>query len=283
MPLGAALASNADLGGRWLRITADDERVPITVEQAKTRVRFDLSGVEPGLYSIAGYTFSPPYNAWAARPGVVKVVSDSVNLPVAVIAPIHTFAYSHQGQRISACVDVPDGTRIRGTYENRRAARSRRDQWLAPQAIESGRPEFCFHNPRAELTGSIRLRFELESPDGTVTHVVSPDTMTGLQGHGACAESKTVCCDFPGAVTDVPGEGGAGAAGGAEAVAGEGGAANPMAGPDASATPPAARGDGGCAVASRGGRPGARSLLLPFCMLTLSLLASRHGRRRSAR
>ena len=85
IPQDDMLAKNAALTGRFMRITADDARVPITLAQAKTAVHWDLSGVAPGAYTFAGYIFSPPYNGWAPRPGLVKVKDAQHDVPAAVI------------------------------------------------------------------------------------------------------------------------------------------------------------------------------------------------------
>lgn len=250
VPLGAVLAANEDLGGRWFRITPDDARVPITAEQAKSGVRFDLSDVEPGLYTIAGYIFSPPYNAWAVRPGIVKVVSADVDPPVVVLDRIHAFAFAYQGRRVPACVDVPDGTRIRGRYRVQERPEAGAIEWLPQRVIESGQAEFCFHNPRPELTGSVRLWLELETPDGSVTRVVSPDTLTALSGQGVCTPSADICCDFEGAVTEaLAGAGGAPLGGASGGGAGEAppaaGAGAPLADEGSGCSATAARRDGG--------------------------------------
>jgi hypothetical protein len=82
LPPARVLETRPDLTGSWLRITADDARRPITASQALAPVRWDLADVPAGVYTVAGYVFSPPYNAWAPRSGVVKIV-DAEHSPAA--------------------------------------------------------------------------------------------------------------------------------------------------------------------------------------------------------
>ena len=55
------LLARADLAGHWLDVSST--RVPITIEQASKGLTWKLNGVAPGVYQIAGYIFSPPFNA----------------------------------------------------------------------------------------------------------------------------------------------------------------------------------------------------------------------------
>ena len=55
---------------------ADDQRRPITFAAAAEPVVWDTSGVAPGTWVIAGYTWEPPYNLWRRAPWVVRVFDD---------------------------------------------------------------------------------------------------------------------------------------------------------------------------------------------------------------
>jgi hypothetical protein len=62
--------------GCFTRITDDDDRRPISFEQAAAGVEWDTSAVDRGVWSIAGYTFEPTLNLWRDRPGFVKILDD---------------------------------------------------------------------------------------------------------------------------------------------------------------------------------------------------------------
>jgi hypothetical protein len=199
VPVGAVLADSAGLKGLWLRITNDEARVPITSAQAQHGVSWNLSGIAPGVYTVAGYIFSPPYNGWAIRPGVVKVVDAAQDAPAGTIDNVQEFVFSYQGRRVAACLDVPAGTRLDAYFHVEERAEAGWMQWVQGRDVSSGQLELCFHQPNPKLTGSVRLRFDLTAPDGKTTTLYSPDTMTELDGSGRCLASDTLCCDFPGA------------------------------------------------------------------------------------
>jgi hypothetical protein len=188
------LESEPGFEGQWLRVTADDARVPITRAQSFRGVRWDLSQVEPGIYSIAGYIFSPPYNGWEARPGVVKLTRKGVNPPAAVLDRVQETLFGGQGRRVSACVDVPAGTRMRATANYEDMATHEWVPWGQEQTISTGRVDLCFVNPRPMQGGTVRVRLELTDPEGNVSAFYSPDTLTVLSGAQPCEESSTVCC-----------------------------------------------------------------------------------------
>jgi hypothetical protein len=198
VPDGTTLADSSALAGLWQRVTQDDARVPITLEQAKQGARWNVQDVTPGVYSIAAYIFSPPYNGWAVRPGVIKVVDGEHDMPAGTIDSIDEFVFSYQGRRVSACLDVPKGTRLDAYFNVEERPEAGWMRWISGREVESGQLDLCFHDPKPELTGSVRMRFDLTGPDGTLTTLHSADTITALQGSGPCIASDTLCCDFEG-------------------------------------------------------------------------------------
>jgi hypothetical protein len=66
-----------DTAPRWsdcfVRIIADDARVPITEGQAEMGVEWDTSGLTAGPWVVEGYTWEPENNLWSPRRGVVRV------------------------------------------------------------------------------------------------------------------------------------------------------------------------------------------------------------------
>lgn len=209
------LESTAAFEHLWLRITADDARVPITRAQSFRPVTWDLSQVDPGIYSVAGYIFSPPYNGWEIRPGLIKLTRKGVNAPAAVLDRVQETLFGAQGRRVGACVDVPEGTRMRAfvLYQDRGDAGW--VPWTESQPVSTGRVDLCFHNPMPAQAGTVRLRLDLTDPSGETTSFHTPDTITLLSGTQACTESATVCCHAA-----APDPGGA-VAGGAAVMPGE--------------------------------------------------------------
>jgi hypothetical protein len=265
LPPARVLETRPDLDGQWLRITADDARRPITANQALLPVRWQLADVPAGVYTVSGYVFSPPYNAWAARPGVVKVV-DADNDPAAgALDPVNEVVFAYQGRRVHGCVDVPDDTKLDAYYFLEEKPDLGWQPWIADKPIQSGDLELCFHVDQPDVVGSIRLRWDLHPPgDGAVTTIRTKDTFTWLPGSGDCTESATHCCDFPGkdAGPKDAGAAGAGGAGGSSADAGT-----------PSQPAPAADSGGGCAVAERGAVP--RHGVLCSAVSLLALAAAR--------
>jgi hypothetical protein len=283
VPDDAVLDNNAQLAGRWLRITADDARAPITVERAQQGARWELSSVEPGLYTIVAYIFSPPYNGWAPREGLVKVVDGESDLPAAVIEPLHELLFSYQGKRVRACVHAPEGTMLSALVAVQERPEHGWLPWLPLRAAPDGPLELCFNHPRPELTGTVRLRFDLQSPAGTTTTVYSPDTITALAGDGQCIATEAICCDGtegaePPACPDAAGTS-------CEPRADAGGIRDASDAPDAgteAAAPPRRDerdGSGGCAVLAPRRTPASPRAVLVLLLVCLS----RSGRLRAAR
>jgi hypothetical protein len=284
LPAEAVLESRRDLEGLWLRITADDARRPITRVAARMPVVWDLSDVAPGVYSVLGYVFSPPFNAWVRRAGVVKVKDGERDPLAGELAGIMEAVFSYQGRRVRGCLDVPSGSKLSAFYFAEDKPELGWLPWLTEQPVVSGEQSLCLHLDRSDIVGSIRVRWDLHAPDGeVVTSVRSRDTLTWLQGKGTCKESEQFCCDFPGAVTEPPPpEAAAGQAGlgGALGTGGATGSAGSVA--DAAETPRrgAAADGGGCSAAAACGERGAPSYAW---LLALGLCARWLSRRRTKR
>lgn len=96
--------------GCFTRITADDDRRPISFEQAAAGVAWDTSAVEPGVWSIAGYTFEPTLNLWRDRPGFVKIVDDPTDpeqdAPAVAVLVSEQAVEPGAAIVVEACVDV---------------------------------------------------------------------------------------------------------------------------------------------------------------------------------
>jgi hypothetical protein len=190
------LETQDELVGRWERVTGDDHRVPITGDQALSGLQWNVRVVEPGLYTVAGYIFSPPYNGWEIRSGLVSIVDHDRHPPAAVVSRVQESLFEGQGRRVRTCLYAPEGTRMRSSM----MVQEREDlgwmAWGEEMSVESGMVEQCFLPPQG-LTGSVRMRVELIAPDGSVAVFYSPDVVTMIPGSLPCTESDSICCEAP--------------------------------------------------------------------------------------
>ena len=279
VPPGTTLDDVPGLDGRWLRITADDARVPITMEQAEKGFAWDVCEVEPDIYTVTGFVWSPPYNAWAPRDGLVVVTDGELHRPVGQLDSVDEFLFSYQGRRVQGCLEVPEGTTVDGYFRIEERPEEGWLPWLEQEPAQSGRFELCFNNPRPELTGSARVRLDLTAPDGEGTSIYSRDTATSLSGDGECVETDTFCCDFEAAPLAAGDAAGDGDGDGVDADPSAAGSASDLA-DDADAGEGAAgeggpADEGGCSVAAAG-----RGGLFPSLFLLGVALAWACRRRR---
>lgn len=190
----AVLEENPAFQDRYRRITGDDARVSITLEQSLQGVRWDVSTTPTGVYTVAGYIFSPPYNGWEIRPGLVKISSAEHDPPAAVLDRVQEALFPGQGRRIGLCVDAVPGTRLR-TYARLEAEGAAWQEWGDEASVESGTIERCFHAPDPAWIGAVRIRADLIDAEGVARSYYSPDVLTQLPGKSPCVASESICCE----------------------------------------------------------------------------------------
>ena len=120
---------------------------------------------------------------------IVRAKRRNPNMPAAVLDSVHELLFSYQGRRVSACVDTPQGSRLRGYFRLEGAEEAEWVSWLEDQDVSTGMLELCF--PGTERSGSVRLRLDIEAPDGTTASFHSPDTITSLAGENVLRFSTT--------------------------------------------------------------------------------------------
>jgi len=257
------LAARPELSAYLLPFGDKGARVPITEEQARMGASWDLRAVPPGVYTVGGYVFSPPYNDWAVRAGVIKVVDGQTAVPAVAIEPLDAFVYAGQGRRITGCVDAPAGSTLRAWVRPEDQPGAAWEPWLEPQPLAElgppGRFELCWLNPAEGRANLLRVRVEVTAPDGQRSAAYSSDTLLAVATAAACAANDKTCCPAKQPATDEPGANGdagvSAGAGGAAGQAGQGGSAagagaggdpglDPRPSAGAAAGPPA-RGDDG--------------------------------------
>jgi len=100
----------------WLRITADDARVPISDAQALLGVDWDVTEVPSGVYTIWGYTWEPLTNVWAGRQGFVKVVQSTAQAaevgPAIALLIDNSEVTTGEPYPVQGCADVPAGSTV---------------------------------------------------------------------------------------------------------------------------------------------------------------------------
>jgi len=106
-----------DLDPQWQacveRLTADDERRPITFTAAAEGVNWDTSSVAPGAWVVEAFTHDPAFSIWSPRPGVYKLVDDpalSASGPAAAVLNGEEVVPSGEAVTIEGCVSAMEGS-----------------------------------------------------------------------------------------------------------------------------------------------------------------------------
>jgi MYXO-CTERM domain-containing protein len=115
------LESNTKWAGCWSRITEDDARRPIEQSMADAGVDWDTAGLEPGGYTVYGYTYQPPLNPWFIRPGVVKIHDGDADAAGPAAATFErtepdVVVYNGATVVIEGCVDSASPATVTGYY-----------------------------------------------------------------------------------------------------------------------------------------------------------------------
>lgn len=181
-----------DLKGRFIPLQNPAVRVPITRLQASMGVSWDLTQVAVGSYQVLGYVFSPPYNAWAVRPGLVKVEEDGQGPPAVTVQAVNARVFAGQGRRISGCAVAPPASTLEVLV--RSTAADAWEVWYGPEPVAAdGDFEYCLMNPG--LDGQLQVRVDVISPAGVRVSARPGDQMTFFAAPAACEPTSILCCD----------------------------------------------------------------------------------------
>ncbi len=168
----------------WLRITSDDERLPITLVQASRGVDWDTRDAPLGAYLVAGYTWEPSANLWTTRRGIVQIVDSTIprgHGPAIYFGRL-TGAIVHEGDgyQVTVCVDAEPGSTYRlawaidapgpPTWHDSNSGRIDTETELT----------IDFEIPYGFPGRAHRLRLEVESPEGRVHAAISRDLLVVL-------------------------------------------------------------------------------------------------------
>lgn len=114
------LESSPKWEGCWTRITADDERRPITFAAAAEPVLWDTTGLPVGPQVVYGYTWEPPFNIWAQRGGVVQVVDDldlASAPPALAVSSGEIIVYDDdEPAKVEGCVRAMEGATLTASF-----------------------------------------------------------------------------------------------------------------------------------------------------------------------
>jgi hypothetical protein len=200
----SVLAGRGDVTPYLFPLGGKDTRVPITEDQARMGVHWSLAGVAAGVYSFGGYVFSPPFNDWAMRSGVVKVIDGQRDVPAATLESIDAFLYAGQGRRVHGCVSAAAGSTLRAWVRSEEQPGSAWEPWLEPQPIDGDSIDLCLLNPAPGRAGLLRVRIEVTAPDGEHSVAYSPDTVLAVATAAGCTESAKTCCPAASSSTAAP-------------------------------------------------------------------------------
>lgn len=175
----ATLETSSVWAGCWTRITADDDRRPITDLAAAEPVTWDLANIDPGTWLIAGYTWEPPYNLWSRAPWVLRVVDEPVPInPQAAVSLADTTdtVYFDEVLELPICVDAAPGSTLTLEWA---PSKPELLEWSALDEVPLDGPTELLHPfvPPPESFGlTIVVRATVEQPLGASYegHALSP-------------------------------------------------------------------------------------------------------------
>jgi hypothetical protein len=187
------LESDPALASRVRPLVAGTARVPITEAQALAGVEWDLTDVPPGVYQIAAYVFSPPYNGWAVREGLIKVVdgADEESAPAVTLNRVAARLFAGQGRRVRGCVDAPVGSTLELSTRVQSALPGV-FELHATQAVTTGEFEVCLANEGRDDV--LEVRVEVRTPAAVVAATQSSDVLSLFSNAAACVPSELTCC-----------------------------------------------------------------------------------------
>lgn len=200
------LETSTRLQGKWVRITGEAERRPITCEAAEEPVVWDTDGVPDGVYTIWGYTWEPPNHAWRRRPGVVKLVTPEdpsfAEFPAVGVEFTRSDVYDGESATIRACVDAPAGTVLTARWAEAAGAF---EPFVSDLPVETGTEDLVFELPPDTDGEFVQYRFlvELEGPDGAraLDHRGGLAKFGGMRPPQVCPEGSHPSCPL-GSPTD---------------------------------------------------------------------------------
>jgi hypothetical protein len=178
------LEDSPRFAGCWWPILRADERRPITCAAARPGVDWDTTGLAPGAYVVAGYTYMPWLNRWRSRRGVYRVHDGDPDAapPAAAIFTREADVWSEQPIRLGACVDAPPGSTWRLDLAVMPDAPEPELDWqpfLPAAPVDGGELDIRFTLPPERAGTRLTARLVVEDPQArvAVAHMPAPGTI----------------------------------------------------------------------------------------------------------
>lgn len=192
---GQPLLASPELSSLFFAFSENAGRVPITQAQSRRGALWDLSGAEPGTYQIVAHTFSPPYNAWTPRPGLVRLTRGGRGPAGLWLANSSTRLFASHGNRIRGCASAPQGSRLSIGIRAEHAPDSDFEDVLTNVELDAmGRFESCVSYPEADAMWATRAT--LETPDGDRVFGFMEGPVTTFAAGAGCEPTSTRCCPY---------------------------------------------------------------------------------------
>ena len=185
------LETHPEWSDRFLRITADDDRRPITFETAALGVDWDTSSAPAGTWVVQGYTYEPAFNIYERRPGVVKLIdggSPEDYAPAVAFGREELLIYRNSVVTLRGCADAMEGSLLTAEW----SLLQPEPQWVpfvVDLQVDSGELELELVPP-AELVGAQGLlRATVRDPMGRAytTHALQAIEVLDQDGPNACS------------------------------------------------------------------------------------------------
>lgn len=190
---GPSIELDETLRDRVLPFGSTPHRLPITTEQGIFGVRWALADAPPGVYQLVAHTFSPPYNAWTPRPGLVRLVRDGAGPPAVWLDEVGARLFAGQGRPVTGCVSAPVGSRLQLEVQPEADPAAAFELASDDVAVEAdGRFETCLVNPG--IDGAWRVRATLTTPDGEVGYAFGGELLELMAAKASCVPTELRCC-----------------------------------------------------------------------------------------
>jgi MYXO-CTERM domain-containing protein len=208
------LENNPEWADCWTRITADDQRRPITFTAAAEPVEWDTTALAAGTWVVEGYTYEPWFNMWTPHPGVFKIVDDpdpAASPPAAALTfPEQIVTFGEQGT-VSGCVDAMPGATM--TFAWALSSIGQEPVWTefaTDVPVEGSSFELAWEPTIETVSSSVMIRVEVSDPMSRTwtAHGITYIAVIEDVGGDGCEEGGFVIgdpCDTDTGETDATG------------------------------------------------------------------------------
>lgn len=195
----------------WHRITADDERRPITFAEAAKPVLWDTTGLDLGGYVVEGYTWEPQPSIWSFRSGVIKVVdSDDLTAspPAVAIETNLDLTYADQAVPLDVCHSTTDGSTLTAYWSFTDANKMEWIPFIKDQPVVGTDSTIEFMPPLETAGDSVMIRVDITDPMDRTATAYGNYTIVIIDGMGetgdTCDSSFVVDpeCETTGSASD---------------------------------------------------------------------------------